>query len=356
MSRPLRTSLLGSRALVATVAVVAAVPVALTGIALAPAATATPPTRAAEPDPAPVVPPAPAVSTTTTVVSRSGTDVAAGVRLHLRIRVTPAAVGRVVLSDNGRTVGSYRVNKARGGIARAVVVPRRGPHSYLASFTPKRADAYTGSVSGPVTVLAGAARSLPIARGSFGPLVRKTQKRLVGAGILVRPTGTYDKATTSAVKRFQGKFFLPQTGAVNARTMRKLVTLQVKRPPRACRTVDRAICIDKTRKVAQLVVDGTVRLSLDARFGSTSSPALQTREGIFSIQRKAVQHMSSLYHTSMPYSMFFSGGQAVHYSQYFAADGYYGASHGCVNIRDYRGVEAMYARAPLGTRVVVYRS
>ena len=37
-----------------------------------------------------------------------------------------------------------------------------------------------------------------------------------------------------------------------------------------------------------LVVDGTVRLSLDARFGSTSSPALQTREGIFSIQRKAV--------------------------------------------------------------------
>ena len=138
--------------------------------------------------------------------------------------------------------------------------------------------------------------------------------------------------------------------------MDQLKRVKVKKLPSQCRAVDRAICIDKTRKVAQLVMNGKVKISLDARFGSVNTPGLATREGVFSIQRKAVSHISSQYHSSMPYSMFFSGGQAVHYSQYFAADGYSGASHGCVNIRDYQGVKKMYAMAPLGTRVFVYRS
>jgi peptidoglycan hydrolase-like protein with peptidoglycan-binding domain len=195
-----------------------------------------------------------------------------------------------------------------------------------------------------------------VGRSAFGPLVSKIQQRLAWSGILVKRTGTYDKATVAAVKRLQGKFFLSQTGVVNKRTMAEMKELKVKRPPRACRAVSKAICIDKTRKVAQLVVDGKVKLSLDARFGSVNSPGLATREGVFSVQRKAVHHISTAYHTSMPYSMFFSGGQAVHYSQYFAADGYSGASHGCVNIRDFKGVAKMYAQSPIGTRVVVYRS
>jgi hypothetical protein len=45
-------------------------------------------------------------------------------------------------------------------------------------------------------------------------------------------------------------------------------------------------------------------------------------------------HFSSLYATSMPYAMFFGGGQVVHYSPDFAARGYNGASHGCVNARN----------------------
>ncbi len=44
----------------------------------------------------------------------------------------------------------------------------------------------------------------------------------------------------------------------------------------------------------------------------------------------------------MPFAMFFSGGQAVHYSSDFAANGYYGASHGCVNVRDYDGVAWLF--------------
>jgi len=56
----------------------------------------------------------------------------------------------------------------------------------------------------------------------------------------------------------------------------------------------------------------------------------------------------------MPYSMFFSGGQAIHYSSDFARRGYSGASHGCVNTRDYSRMRLLYNRTPVGTRVYIY--
>ena len=65
--------------------------------------------------------------------------------------------------------------------------------------------------------------------------------------------------------------------------------------------------------------------------------------------------MSTLYHSPMPYAMFFSGGQAVHYSADFAARGYAGASHGCVNVRDEaKLVGALRRRCRNGDKVVVY--
>ena len=73
-------------------------------------------------------------------------------------------------------------------------------------------------------------------------------------------------------------------------------------------------------------LDGEVQVTLDARFGGNG---YVTREGSFSVYRKSRDHVSSLYDTSMPFAMFFSGGQAVHYSPDFAAVGYAGASHGC---------------------------
>lgn len=39
-----------------------------------------------------------------------------------------------------------------------------------------------------------------------------------------------------------------------------------------------------------------------------------------------------------------SGGQAVHCSPDFAANGYHGASHGCVNVRDYRAMSSLSTR------------
>jgi len=113
----------------------------------------------------------------------------------------------------------------------------------------------------------------------------------------------------------------------------------------------RAVCIDKSDRALRWVVNGRVVMEMDARFGSSEFP---TREGQFNVYWKSRDHVSSLYESEMPYAMFFSGGQAVHYSGDFAAVGYDGASHGCVNIRDRDGIAWLFDQVNVGDRVVVY--
>jgi lipoprotein-anchoring transpeptidase ErfK/SrfK len=118
-----------------------------------------------------------------------------------------------------------------------------------------------------------------------------------------------------------------------------------------CMTKGRVLCINKkTRKLVYLVNGKPIQV-MDVRFGSSRTP---TRNGVFKVYRKSKNHVSSLYHSKMPYAMFFSGGQAVHYSSDFKARGYNGASHGCVNVRDKKKVAWVFARVHVGDRVVVY--
>ena len=206
--------------------------------------------------------------------------------------------------------------------------------------------------------------------GDEGIRVRRIQARLRQIGWYFGDvTGTYGPSTRSAVLGFQGKRGIPQTGVVDRRTLTLLVGMThdptadelANRPPDPadgqpldprCKT-GRVLCIDKTSRSLRWVVDGKVRVAVDVRFGSAELP---TREGVFSVYRKSRDHVSSLYHTSMPFAMFFSGGQAVHYSPDFAATGYNGASHGCVNVRDYDAIARLYDQVPLGTPVVIYWS
>jgi lipoprotein-anchoring transpeptidase ErfK/SrfK len=167
----------------------------------------------------------------------------------------------------------------------------------------------------------------------------------------------YDATTVIEVRRFQGKFVsrpyrLKATGVVDARTYTALRALTKNRGllPATCRRGE-VVCVDKTLKLLRLVRGGRAVLTLDARFGGAGTP---TREGKFRVRSKDANHTSSLFHTWMPWAMFFSGGQAVHYSPYFHRDGYRGASHGCVNLRDWKGVQRLFRLVRLGTRVVVY--
>lgn len=111
------------------------------------------------------------------------------------------------------------------------------------------------------------------------------------------------------------------------------------------------ICISKTDRELRLVQDGKVLISLDARFGNEEGP---TREGEFSIGWRDKNWVSTMYGSKMPYAMFFSGGEAIHYSSDFAARGYNGNSHGCVNIRSMSGIQYLWNHTSVGTKVVVY--
>lgn len=203
-----------------------------------------------------------------------------------------------------------------------------------------------------------------------GPEVRGIQARLRQIGWFSGDVSdVYGEQTVASVKGFQGKRMIPVTGEVDRRTLDLL--LGMTREPTADELANRApdpadgapldprcttgrvLCIDKSSNSLRWVVGGTVLTTVDVRFGSDELP---TREGQFAVTYKSRDHVSSLYDTPMPFAMFFSGGQAVHYSPDFAANGYDGASHGCVNVRDYGTIASLYERVAVGDKVVVYRS
>ncbi len=113
----------------------------------------------------------------------------------------------------------------------------------------------------------------------------------------------------------------------------------------------RVLCISKNQRKMAYMINGKIQDTVTVRFGSELTP---TRNGNWTLFRKSRDHVSSLYGSAMPFAMFFSGGQAVHYSADFAARGYNGSSHGCVNVRDYNALKAMYESIRIGDRVVVY--
>jgi len=194
-----------------------------------------------------------------------------------------------------------------------------------------------------------------LARGSTGPLVVLLNQRLRWLGYPVTATSArYDATTAAAVAGFQVKFFLTATAVVDTGTWRTLWAMAGTPGvlPRAC-LGQNTLCVDKTAKLLRWVVAGVPRVTLDARFGM---PGRATAEGTFRVTWKSRDHTSSLYHTWMPFAMFFYRGQAIHYSPYFARDGYWGGSHGCINIRNYAAIKALFNVVPVGTRVYVYRS
>jgi murein L,D-transpeptidase YcbB/YkuD len=202
--------------------------------------------------------------------------------------------------------------------------------------------------------------------GARSEQVRELQARLRQIGHFHRdPTGYYGSATATAVSSFQGKRGLPRTGATDSVTWRRLLAM-TRKPTRAelrppverpgakadprCLT-GRVMCISKNSRTLSWMIDGKVKSSMDVRFGSEYTP---TREGTFTVFWKSRHHVSTLYDSPMPYAMFFSGGQAVHYSSDFAARGYSGASHGCVNVRDERKIAALFGQVHNGDKVVIY--
>jgi lipoprotein-anchoring transpeptidase ErfK/SrfK len=196
----------------------------------------------------------------------------------------------------------------------------------------------------------------PIEPGHQGPMVKDIQNRLkmrkVYSGKL---TGYYNPATEQGITTFQTNQGLPATGKTDRVTYKKLKEVTDAMMPkvdRRCLT-GRVLCIDKRSRSLRWMINGKVLRTVDVRFGSRYTP---TREGQFRVFLKSRNHVSSIYHTSMPFAMFFSGGQAVHFSPDFLRKGYSGASHGCVNVRDYGAIRSIFDQVRTGDKVVIYWS
>ncbi|MFJ8883189.1 L,D-transpeptidase family protein [Streptomyces sp. NPDC102402] len=203
--------------------------------------------------------------------------------------------------------------------------------------------------------------------GDRSERVRELQARLRQIGHFGRtPTGYYGTVTVAAVRSFQGKRGLSRTGTTDTVTWERLLAMTreptakeldppAARPapakPDARCLKGRVLCVSKNSRTLSWMIDGRVVSSMDVRFGSQYTP---TRDGEFSVYWKSRHHVSTLYDSPMPYAMFFSGGQAVHYSSDFAARGYDGASHGCVNVRDEGKIASLFAQVRNGDKVVIY--
>ncbi|MFD5076038.1 L,D-transpeptidase family protein [Streptomyces sp. NPDC058371] len=227
-------------------------------------------------------------------------------------------------------------------------------------------DKGDGKSSGAPATTRAPAPEVLWARGDKGVDVREVQARLHQlAWLFEGPTGSYDGSTVTAVEGFQRKRGLPRTGRTDTVTWQRLVKMTHKpgkwelyafggqpaaKPDPRCMT-GRALCISKTSRTLRWMIDGRTVSTMAVRFGAQYTP---TREGVFSVYFKSRHHVSTIYDSPMPYAMFFSGGQAVHYSYDFAARGYAGGSHGCVNVRDEGAIASLFAQVRTGDKVVVY--
>ncbi len=162
--------------------------------------------------------------------------------------------------------------------------------------------------------------------------VYELQYRLKWAGVFTaRPNGVFGPQTERAVKRFQKRLGYKQTGVAGHRVWKSLIKRTIRGKgavPKACKTAGWHTCYDRTRHQVNLYKNGTLLNSWLVRGGSYGT---QTRTGTFQVQWRDIDHKSRAYGGApMPYSQFFSGGQALHGSRNMM-DPYEGHSHGCVN-------------------------
>ncbi len=161
--------------------------------------------------------------------------------------------------------------------------------------------------------------------------VRELQYRLRWAGAYRGPvTGYFGDRTQTAVKRFQRRADLHASGKATRAVWVRLIkrTVRNKSADRCRHRPGLHACYDRNRHQVMLWKRGTLWNSWLVRGGDRE---YQTRTGHFTVYRRDIDHVSSIFNTPMPYAQFFSGGQALHGSAYMT-DPFVDHSHGCVNM------------------------
>ncbi|MEV7673214.1 L,D-transpeptidase family protein [Streptomyces sp. NPDC000963] len=147
-----------------------------------------------------------------------------------------------------------------------------------------------------------------------GPYQKQVEK------FLGRPVdGRQSSADCKAIQAFQKKHGItPSAGYAGAITWRTMNTMNQQKAAgknpnkdRRCPTnKGRIACVDLTRQLSW-IQDGA-KLKYGPVPVRTGKDGTETRTGLKKIYWRNIDHWSTLYHVSMPYSQFFDGGQAFH--------------------------------------------
>ncbi|WP_079064961.1 L,D-transpeptidase family protein [Streptomyces olivochromogenes] len=162
-----------------------------------------------------------------------------------------------------------------------------------------------------------------------GPYQRQVERWLK-----LKVDGKQSARDCAAIRAFQTKEGIkPNSGFAGPVTWARMQLLSAKKNPNAAGKCPvrsyRVACVDLTRQLTWVqkgkkVLWGPVPMR-------SGRAGYRTRTGSFKVYWKHKSHWSTLYNTPMPYSQFFSGGEAFHaiYGSIYDPNG----SYGCVNLR-----------------------
>ena len=179
------------------------------------------------------------------------------------------------------------------------------------------------------------------------------------------PTGSYDDLTEQAVKGFQGKRGLPRTGKTDTVTWQRLLRMthepgkwelylmggQPADAPDARCLTGRVLCISKTSRTLRWMIDGrTVSTDVGAlRLAGHADPG-RCVQRLLEVPPPCVDALR-LPDAVRDVLQRRPGGALL---ADFAAHGYAGASHGCVNVRDEAAIADLFGQVRNGDKVVVH--
>ncbi|SDK69533.1 L,D-transpeptidase family protein [Streptomyces indicus] len=187
----------------------------------------------------------------------------------------------------------------------------------------------------------------PACTASTGPYQKQVERWLK-----LKADGRQSPADCRAIKAFQQKQGIrPAIGFAGPVTYARVRQLHAaKYPESLCpKRKGRVACVDLRRQL-MWVTKGGKRV-----FGPvpirTGRPGYATRTGWHKIYWRHKNHYSTLYEAPMPYSQFFSGGQAFHgiYGSVYRPPG----SHGCVNMT-FGDAKKLWAVLRSGDQVYVW--
>ncbi|HEY7282178.1 MAG TPA: L,D-transpeptidase family protein [Actinomycetota bacterium] len=263
---------------------------------------------------------------------------------------TATVSGRVVPWDSGAPVGvavfhdgkrvATRTARLGSSSAFRLSVPIPQPGTWSAHVVYDTKDSLKGQAdTSHVTT------PLPsLGRGSSGEAVFLLERRLAQLHYLITNVNqTYDSVTADAVMAFRKVQGLDRVSTVDASVWRRLASPVVPHPRSTGAGFH--VEIDQTRQVIYTVQRGVITNILHA---STGKPSTPTRDGSFAVHRKV--NGFSIGH--LYYPSYFDGNRAVHGWTDVPP---YPASHGCARI-PYWAAKLMYDRMPIGTPVLVYHS